>query len=152
MQHHLYPDNWKQRSQACLEQANYRYEHCGMPHGTMRVGKHRHNLYFVHLHAAHINHDPHNPQAELRALCPSCHVRHDRKTERKQVATRRQGDQVISIARLVAHARSAGLHIIQEESSFTWSIDGLSGVASDVLDAIGLALHCLTRERIEVHK
>ena len=72
--------------------------------------------------------------------------------ERKQVAARRQGYQVISIARLVAHARSAGLHIIQEESGFTWSIDGLSGVASDVLDAIGLALHCLTRERIEVHK
>ena len=152
MQHHLYPDNWKQRSQACLEQANYRCEHCGMPHGIMRVGKHRHNLYFVHLHAAHINHDPHNPQAKLRALCPSCHMRHDRKTERKQVAARRQGYQVISIARLVAHARSAGLHIIQEESGFTWSIDGLSGVASDVLDAIGLALHCLTRERIEVHK
>ena len=54
MQHHLYPDNWKQRSQACLEQANYRCEHCGMRHGSMRAGKHRHNLYFVHLHAAHI--------------------------------------------------------------------------------------------------
>ena len=78
MQHHLYPDNWKQRSQACLEQATYRCEHCGIPHGSMRVGKHRHNLYFVHLHAAHINHDPHNPQAKLRALCPSCHMRHDR--------------------------------------------------------------------------
>ncbi len=152
MQHHLYPDNWKQRSQACLERAGYRCEHCGMPHGTMRVGKHRHNLYFVHLHAAHINHDPHNSQAKLRALCPTCHMRHDRKTERKQVAARRQGYQVVSLTRLIAHARSAGLFIMQEESGFTWSIGDLSGAASDVLEAIGSALHGLTMERLEVHR
>jgi len=151
MQHRLYPDHWKQCSQTCLERAGYRCEHCGIPHGTMRVGKHRHNLYFVHLHAAHINHDPHNPLAELRALCPTCHMRHDRQTERKQIAARRQGYQVVALTRLVAHAQSAGLHITQEESGCAWSIGDLSGIASDVLDAIGSALHGLAMERLEVH-
>ncbi len=150
MQYHLYPDNWKQRSQTCLERAGYRCEHCGMAHGSMRVGKHRHNLYFVHLHAAHINHDPHNPQGELRALCPACHMRHDRKTEQKRVAPHRQGYQVVSLNRLVARARSAGLHIIQEENGCAWQIGDLSGMASDVLDAIGCALHCFIMERMEV--
>src|SRR5690348_14895592 len=81
MQHHLYPADWRNRAQACLERAGYRCEDCGMRHGSLRVGKHRYNLYFVQLHAAHVNHDPGNPQAELRALCPTCHMKYDRRTE-----------------------------------------------------------------------
>jgi hypothetical protein len=150
MQHSLYHGNWKERSQARLEQAAYRCEDCSIPYGTMRVGKHRHTLYFVHLHPAHINHDPRNPHAELRALCPACHMRHDRKTERKRATTRRQGYQVVSVSRLVAQSRCGGLHITQEESSCAWCIGDLSGVAGDVLDVIDSALHCLMMEPMEV--
>src|SRR5258706_10671765 len=60
MQHHLYPADWRSRARACLEQAGYRCENCGIRQGSLRVGKHHYNLYVVHLHAAHVNHDPHN--------------------------------------------------------------------------------------------
>jgi hypothetical protein len=111
MQHHLYPDHWKQRSQACLEQAGYRCEGCGIPHDSMR---------------------------------------HDRKTERQRVVARRQGYQVVSLTHLVTVARAAGLSIMPEGTGCAWLIGDLSGVASDVLDAIGSALHCLLMECMEV--
>jgi hypothetical protein len=150
MQHHLYPDHWKQPSQACLEQAGYRCEGCGIPHGSLRVGKHHYNLYVVHLHAAHITHDPQNLEADLRALCPSCHKRHDRKTERQPVAARGQSYQMVSLTHLVTVERAAGLSIMPEGTGCAWQIGGLSEVASDVLDAIGSALHCLLMECMEV--
>ncbi len=147
MQHDLYPPDWKQRAKACLERANYRCEHCRIPHGTLRVGKYHRNLYFVHLHAAHINHDPDNPQAELQALCPSCHLKHDRQSERGHVwAIRRQGYQVVSVVRFIAEARSAGLHITQQGRRYAWQIGHLSGLARDPLDALGHALHGLMME------
>jgi hypothetical protein len=148
MQECLYPENWKQRSHACISQAGYRCEHCGIAHRAVRFTR-RGIPYFVHLHAAHIHHDPHNPSAELRALCPSCHMRHDRNTERKWVAARKQGYPVISLTRLTIGVRAAGLHIIQEGACYSWQIGDLSGEASDVLDAIGSALHCLLMERME---
>jgi hypothetical protein len=150
MQQSLYPPDWKQRAQACLERAGYRCEGCGIPQGVLRVGKRSQQPYIVYLHAAHIHHDPHDPCAELRALCPSCHLKHDRHTERTRPAAHRQGYQVVSTTRLLVEMRSAGLRITQEGDRFYWQVGDLSGLANDLLDAIGSALHCLRMERLEV--
>jgi len=116
--------------------------------GTLRISR-NYNLYFLPLHTSHINHDPWNPEAELRALCPSCHGKTHKGMRGKHIAPHKQGYQTISVARLVAEARGAGLHITQESGRYAWQIDTLSGVGSDVLDAIGSALHCLLMERME---
>jgi hypothetical protein len=150
MLQYLYPSDWKTRAVACLARAGYRCEDCGIPHGVLRVGKRSKSPYVVYLHAAHINHDPENSQAELRALCPACHMKHDRRTERTSMTARRQGYQVVSTSRLLVEMRSAGLCIWQEGERIYWQVDDLSGLATDVLDAIGSALHCLRMERLEV--
>jgi hypothetical protein len=149
MQNDIYPSDWKFRAQACLARAGYRCEDCGIPHGVLSVGKRSRQPYIVYLHAAHVNHDPENSQAELRALCPSCHMKHDRRTERTRASARRQGYQVISTTRLLLEARGAGLHIRHQGDGYTWQIGDLSGIATDVLDAVGSALHCLGMERLE---
>ena len=145
----LYPSDWKLRAAACLARAGYRCQNCGMPHGVLRVGKKSKSPYIVYLHAAHVNRDPENPQAELKALCPACHMKHDRQTECTPASTHRQGYQVISETRLLREARSAGLHINQHGDRYCWQAGDLSGIATDVLDAIGSALHCLVMERLE---
>jgi hypothetical protein len=149
MQQNLYPADWKLLAQACLARAGYRCEDCGIPHGVLRVGKRSKSAYVVYLHAAHVNHDPHNPQAELRALCSSCHLKYDRHTERKQAGARRQGYQVVSTTSLLMEMQGAGLRISQEGDRFAWQVGDLSGLANDLLDAIGSALHCLLVERVE---
>jgi hypothetical protein len=153
MQQDLYPIDWKTRAAACLARAGYRCEQCGIPHGVLRVGKRSKSPYVVYLHAAHVNHDPENPQAELKALCPACHMKHDRRTERQGATSRRQGYQVVSTSRLLVEMRGAGLRISQEGDRFYWQVGDLSGLANDLLDAIGSALHCLRMsymERLEV--
>jgi hypothetical protein len=149
MHNPLYPSDWKLRAAACFARAGYRCEDCGVPHGVLRVGKKSKSPYIVYLHAAHVNHDPENPQAALRALCPSCHMKHDRRTECKPAPARRQGYQLISATRLVKEARGAGLYISQQGDRYVWQIGDLKGIATDVLDAVGLALHCLVMERLE---
>jgi hypothetical protein len=149
MQQDLYPIDWKTRAAACLASAGYRCEHCGIPHGVLRVGKRSKSPYVVYLHAAHVNHDPENPQAALRALCPACHMKYDRRTERKGLTARRQGYQVVSTSRLLVEMHSAGLRISQEGDRFYWQVGDLSGLANDLLDAIGSALHCLRMERLD---
>ena len=149
MHNPLYPSDWKLRAAACFARAGYRCEDCGVPHGVLRVGKKSKSPYIVYLHAAHVNHDPENPQAALRALCPSCHMKHDRRTERTPAPARRQGYQLISATRLVKEARGAGLSISQLGDRYCWQIGDLTGIATDVLDAIGSALHCLMMERVE---
>jgi hypothetical protein len=111
MQQDLYPLDWKARAAACLARAGYCCEHCSIPHGVLRVGKRSKSPYVVYVHAAHINHDPENPQAELQALCPACHMKHDRRTERKETFPRRQGYQVVSTSRLLLEMHGAGLRI-----------------------------------------
>jgi hypothetical protein len=152
MQQDLYPLDWKARAAACLARAGYRCEHCGVAHGVLRVGKRSKSPYVVYLHAAHINHDPENPLATLKALCPACHMKHDRRTERKETTPHRQGYQVVSTSRLLLEMHSAGLRISQEGECYSWHVGDLSGLANDLLDAIGSALHCLCMERLEVLK
>jgi len=152
MQQNLYPADWKVRAAACLARAGYRCEDCGIAHGVLRVGKRSKrskSAYVVYLHAAHVNHDPQNPQAELRALCPSCHLKYDRRTERKRTGGRRQGYQVVSTTRLLMEMQGTGLRISQEGDHYSWQVGDLSGLANDLLDAIGSALQCLVMERME---
>ena len=60
-----YPANWKDLATACKQRAGWRCEECGATE---------------HLGAAHVNHDPENPNPELRCLCWPCHTRYDAAT------------------------------------------------------------------------
>jgi hypothetical protein len=60
-----YPDIWKDLATACKQRAGWRCEECG---STERLG------------AAHVNHDPENPNPELRCLCWPCHRSYDAHT------------------------------------------------------------------------
>jgi len=51
---------------------------------------------------------------------------------------------------VLVEMRSAGMRITQEGERFYWQVGDLSGLANDLLDAIGSALHCLRMERLEV--
>lgn len=72
----LYPENWEAMSHACKERAGWKCEHCGVAEGEMRLSQ-TGNPYTVHLVAAHVNHDPENPDAVLIALCNACHFKYD---------------------------------------------------------------------------
>lgn len=150
MQQYLYPSDWRARAYACLKRAGWRCEACGVPQGVLRVSKRSKQPYIVYLHAAHVNHDPDNQEAELRALCASCHLHYDRRTERQPAGPHRQGYQVVSTTRLLVEMRGAGLLIRQEGERYYWQVGDLSGLANDLVDAIGSALHCLRMERLEV--
>lgn len=67
-----YPRNWPHLARRCKVLARWQCEQCGIRHGDQyitRSGKPRP----IFLHAAHIDHDQHNPCPRLRALCPTCH-------------------------------------------------------------------------------
>ena len=72
-----YPANWPQMARACKEQADWQCQDCTVEHGAQRVGKRTGKPYRVALAAAHLDHDPENPDPRLAALCPSCHGRYD---------------------------------------------------------------------------
>src|SRR5260370_20097367 len=150
MQQHLYPDDWKQRVQEAALRAGGRCEGSGAVLGTMRVSR-KGNVYFLPLHTGHVNHDPENPQAELRKLCPSCHSKTHPWLRGKRTPQHRYGYQAITLARVRQAARVGGLDIVPDETGagMCWRISGLAGNAIDVLDAISSALHCLGMERLE---
>ncbi len=68
---HLYPRNWKKQAWTCKELAGWQCQECLVRHGTIRVSWSG-RLWPVYLVAAHKNHDPFNPSAELVCVCPSC--------------------------------------------------------------------------------
>jgi hypothetical protein len=149
MKRQLYPANWKQRVQEADVRAGGRCEGCGAVLGTLRVSR-KGNLYFLQLHTSHVNHDPENPQAELRKLCPSCHWHTHSWLHGTRDHTNRRGYQPITQERVLRAARSGGLSITRDATGtrYTWEIDGLTGLAPDMLDAIASALHCLHMERL----
>lgn len=95
---HLYPDNWEDTVRPrILARDNYRCQQCGVKHRT--VGYFDTNKDFIpcdqymqnwainngfkiqtiFLQAAHLNHDKSDCRDEnLKALCPRCHLNHDR--------------------------------------------------------------------------
>src|ERR1700680_3512174 len=73
----LYPANWDELAWACKARAGWCCESCGVAHGTEAVSERTGVVYTIHLAAAHLDHDPWNPEPRLAALCPSCHARYD---------------------------------------------------------------------------
>ncbi len=70
-----YPINWEELATACKASAKWRCEKCSIAEGTWRIGGKR--AYQVWLNAAHLDHDPWNPNPRLMALCQDCHFKHD---------------------------------------------------------------------------
>lgn len=83
-----YPKNWSHLARQCKERADWRCEHCAVPHGASRIGKRTGRPYQVALAASHLDHDPTNPAPRLAALCPSCHGRYDWLYYERQAQTR----------------------------------------------------------------
>lgn len=96
-----YHPDWEKLSQECIEAANNKCEECGSIGRTWRLKKkyavHEAQLFLplietlpinqeaeqkkmckVVLNAAHLEHDPWNPNPHLRALCQACHLLYDR--------------------------------------------------------------------------
>jgi 5-methylcytosine-specific restriction endonuclease McrA len=78
----LYHPNFTKRSLACIKRAGYACQECGVEKGTERMSK-RGNLFKEQIHAHHINHDPWNPRAKLKALCTICHLKADKEHHAK---------------------------------------------------------------------
>lgn len=88
-----YPSNWEAIALSVKQAANWQCENCGklcQRSGedwldfVIRIGwtvgeaiaASQHPTRWV-LTTAHLNHDPENPHAELRAWCAPCHCRYD---------------------------------------------------------------------------
>jgi hypothetical protein len=80
----LYPTNWDELAWECKQRAGWCCEFCGIAHGTEVVSERTGVVYTVHLAAAHLDHDPWNPEPRLAALCPSCHGRYDYSWQERQ--------------------------------------------------------------------
>ena len=70
-----YPKNWEEIAWLCKVRAGFKCELCGIPDGMWRIGLNRH--YKESIQAAHLDHDPWNPNARLMAMCQPCHLRYD---------------------------------------------------------------------------
>lgn len=76
-----YKGNWYhpsffKRGPLAIKRANSTCRHCGKRRGeeyTAKTGR----IDKAVIQAAHVNHDPENPHAELIALCKQCHMRYD---------------------------------------------------------------------------
>ncbi len=80
MNREVYPPNWRELRDACIQRAGYRCEQCGIPAGWLSISK-RGKPYLIYLSAAHrYPHQTYRPDAELIALCQACHRRYDRPT------------------------------------------------------------------------
>ena len=83
MNREVYPPNWQELRDACIERAGYRCEQCGIPQGWLTFSKSG-KPYLIYLSAAHrYPHQTYRPDAELMALCQACHRRYDRRFRRK---------------------------------------------------------------------
>jgi hypothetical protein len=72
-----YPDDWDERARARKELAGWRCEQCGAKQGEVLIGKIHKRPYVVWLAAAHLDHDPENPNARLAVFCQGCHLKYD---------------------------------------------------------------------------
>ncbi len=153
MQNSLYADNYQARRLETLLRAKGRCEgivggkRCPNRLGTFKIS-HAHNPCFESLHVVHVNDDPENPNAELKALCPACHMRlHRQPGSNGKAAPRKQGYKVIGIAQLLLKLTGAGFSTCQDEEGRTcWQLGPLEAVAADPVEAIIMAMHWLGAE------
>jgi hypothetical protein len=66
---------WQQK--ACLDNANYTCENCGIKRGESYQSIDG-DISPAVIQVAHLNHDPWNPDPELMALCKACHCVYDK--------------------------------------------------------------------------
>lgn len=71
-----YAENYPERAEDCKRKANYTCQRCGAKHRTVAKSK-AGELFMKYVSAAHVNHDPWNPEALLECLCNSCHFSYD---------------------------------------------------------------------------
>lgn len=111
MQRDRYPKDWDQIARRIKRSANWHCEACDRPcllpgenwadfvirmswTVAEAIAHAAHPVQFV-LTTAHPNHDPENPDAELKAWCASCHARYDlRQMGRKQMLKRERTGQL----------------------------------------------------------
>ena len=137
----IYPRDWEQLRLECLQNANYTCSHCGIKDGTILQSKRSGRPYFVYLHAAHSDGDITNPTPVLVALCPRCHMKHDRQ---RTNGSRRSGyNKLISTENLARAVRMSGLLMWVESDGLHWQFNHLHGVAQGPLEAVVQALSCL---------
>ncbi len=74
-----YPANWRAIARQCKERAGWKCIKCQVQQGAQRVSIWTGNRYTVYLQAAHVDHDPDNPEPRLACVCPSCHWKHFRR-------------------------------------------------------------------------
>ena len=74
----FYGADWQKRARALKASVGWRCETCGIRHGHLEPREDG-SFYRVVLTVAHLNHDPQdNRRANLRVLCPRCHLAHDK--------------------------------------------------------------------------
>ena len=142
----LYTSNFRRKSKECLQRAGNRCEgiqdngeRCNLEHRSVQSNK-RGQPYILYLHAAHINQDPHNPEPELKALCPSCHMKLDRNGVTQRGHRHRRGYEVIGLNLLLYEMRSAGLEIERTEEGWKYRLGELEGIGAHPLDALVAAI------------
>ena len=118
------------------QSADYRCQHCDIKDGTILESKRSGRPYIVYLHAAHQHQDIENSTPQLIALCPRCHMKHDREQAN---GNRRSGyGKLISTENLTHAVRQSGL--LMWVDGLHWQCNHLHCVATGPLEAVVQAL------------
>src|SRR5207248_3131836 len=106
------------------------------------------NLYFEQLLIHHPNDDPWNPDAEMVAVCASCHMILHRKPDGKvKVPPRKHGYKVIGTDHLLHRLAGVGFSAsYTDDCRVIWQLGPLTSEAVDMLDALTMCLHWLGAE------
>ncbi len=89
MRRELYPEDWEAPALEVKEAAGWKCQACGMQcrRAGVPLGSRGHRET---LPVAHLDHDPENLNARLRALCAPCHLRYDAAARRIRNAKRKE--------------------------------------------------------------
>lgn len=155
MEKKLYHKRWREIRESIKERADHRCEECGLEEGTIMISRHTGRRYILYLHAAHTGKNPKDiRKSQLRALCPSCHMKQDRaqesqerRSEGKPLSQRRRGYQLTTTDKLIKAMRVAGLDIIETELGYDWQVDGLEGHATSAVNAVADAIYHLRQQQ-----
>ncbi|GHO51418.1 hypothetical protein [Ktedonospora formicarum] len=149
MDRKLYPRNWPEIRAAVIERAHSSCEICRVTDGTLATSRHTGRRYILYLHAAHLGDSPRDRRlSNLRALCPSCHMRMDRQAEAQTRKTsRRRGYRLTTTDRLIKAMGVAGLQIQETERGYAWQVDDLAGHATSAINAVADAIYHLRQHQ-----
>lgn len=117
-----YPSNWHKVSLGKKQAANWRCEHCGkrcrLPQESLEafILRTRYDAVAVKSHprrwiltTASLDHDPHNPDARLAALCVSCRWVHDNRCMDRIRRIKREQQGQMTLADIVVPLRGQQL-------------------------------------------